>query len=279
MLRLTLRVACVAIAALPLAATAEDSVPVKARRVFDQNKQSIVKVTGVAQIRLSAAARPGLNLPEREDKVRADGTVVDDKGLVVLSLSAIDPSRLIDGREGNSPMGPIKVDASSTLKELEIILGDGTEIPATLVFKDADLDLAFVRPKSDAPEAKGVTFDPVDLAAVGSSQVADYTVSVTRLEELFNNDSAMMPGQVSAVIERPRPFYLGTNVVRGCPMFTLDGKLLGIGVVRLSKTQGQGMALVPAAEVSKLLAQVPAGDAPAEEQPVPESSATPPPTN
>jgi len=68
-------------------------------------------------------------------------------------------------------------------------------------------------------------------------------------------------------------------VVRGCPMFTLDGKLLGIGVVRLSKTQGQGMALVPAAEVSKLLAQVPAGDAPAEEQPVPESSATPPPTN
>jgi hypothetical protein len=91
--------------------------------------------------------------------------------------------------------------------------------------------------------------------------VADYTVSVTRLEDLFNNDPAMMPGQVSAVIERPRPFYLGTNVVRGCPMFTLDGKLLGIGVVRLSKTQGQGMALVPAAEVQKLIAQVPAGDA------------------
>jgi hypothetical protein len=44
-------------------------------------------------------------------------------------------------------------------------------------------------------------------------------------------------------------------------MFTLDGKLLGIGVVRLSKTQGQGMALVPAAEVQKLIAQVPAGDA------------------
>ena len=106
-----------------------------------------------------------------------------------------------------------------------------------------------------------MTFDPIDLAAAGTSQVADYTVSVTRLEDLFNNDPAMMPGQVSAVIERPRPFYLGTNVVRGCPMFTLDGKLLGIGVVRMSKTQGQGMALVPAAQVQKLLAQIPAGDA------------------
>jgi hypothetical protein len=273
--RLTIRVVCFALAAVPLAATADDSVPSLARRVFDQNKDSIVKVTGVAQIRLSAAARPGLNLPEREDKVRTDGTVVDANGLVVVSLSAIDPSRLIDGREGNSPMGPIKVDASATIKELEIILGDGTEIPATMVFKDADLDLAFVRPKADAPEAKGVTFDPVDLAAVGTCQVADYTVSVTRLEELFNNDPAMMPGQVSAVIARPRPFYLGTNVVRGCPMFTLDGKLLGIGVVRLSKTQGQGMALVPAAEVRKLLDQVPAGDA-VEEKPAAEAPA---PTN
>jgi hypothetical protein len=44
-------------------------------------------------------------------------------------------------------------------------------------------------------------------------------------------------------------------------MFTLDGKLLGIGVARLSKTQGQGMALVPAAEVGKLIGQIPSGDA------------------
>jgi hypothetical protein len=44
-------------------------------------------------------------------------------------------------------------------------------------------------------------------------------------------------------------------------MFTLDGRLLGIGVVRLSKTQGQGMALVPAAEVQKLIGQIGAGSA------------------
>jgi len=63
------------------------------------------------------------------------------------------------------------------------------------------------------------------------------------------------------VIERPRPFVLATNVVRGCPMFAIDGRLVGIGIVRMSKTQGQGMALVPAGEVQKLLAQIPAGDA------------------
>ncbi|MFM8291900.1 MAG: hypothetical protein ACKOC4_09410, partial [Planctomycetia bacterium] len=59
---------------------AEESVPALGRKVFAANKDSLVKVTGVAQIRFSAAARPGLSLPEREDKVRADGTLVDDKG-------------------------------------------------------------------------------------------------------------------------------------------------------------------------------------------------------
>lgn len=258
---LAVALAAISLAGPPGRSRADEPVPARARKVFEQNRESIVKVTAVAQIRLSAAARPGLNLPEREDKVRTDGTLVDDQGLVVLSLSAIDPSRLIDGREANSPMGPIKVDASATLKELEIILGDGTEIPASLVFKDDDLDLAFVRPKADAAEARGVAFDPVDLADSGAVQVADYTVSVIRLEDLFNNDPALMPGQISAVLERPRPFLLATNVARGCPMFTLDGKLLGIGIMRHRKTEGgtaAGNALVPAAEVRKLVGQIPA---------------------
>jgi hypothetical protein len=254
-------VATVTLVGLPPRARAEEPLPALGRKVFEQNRESIVKVTGVAQIRLSAAARPGMTMPEREDKVRADGTLVDDQGLVVLSLSAIDPSRLIDGREANSPAGPIKVEATAVLKELEIIVGDGTEIPATLVFKDEDLDLAFVRPKADAPEARGAKFDPVDLAAAAAAQVADYTVSVSRLDDPFNLESALMPGQLSAVIERPRPFFLATNVVRGCPMFTLDGKVLGIGIVRLRKTEGGAAAsnaLVPAAEVLKLVRQIPA---------------------
>ena len=241
---------------------ADEPVPALARKVFDRNRESIVKVTGVAQIRISAD-RPGMNAPEREEKVRADGTIIDDRGLVVLSLSGIDPSRLVDGREVNTPSGPVKVAATATLKEIEIILGDGTEIPATLVFKDEDLDLAFLRPKADAPEARGAAFAPIDLADAGTAQVADYTVSVARLEELFNNDPALMPGQLTAVIERPRPFFVATNVVRGCPMFTLDGKLLGIGIMRhRASGVGQGSAspaLVPAAEVRKVVGQIPAG--------------------
>jgi hypothetical protein len=277
MLRPVVRLAVLGLASLPFAAPADDSVPARARAVFEHNKESVVKVTGVAQVRLSAAAGQGLNLPEQENKVRTDGTVVDDRGLIVVSLSGIDPSRLIDGREANSPMGRIKVDASATLKELEIILGDGTEIPATMVFKDADLDLAFVRPKADAPEAKGVTFDPVDLAAAGTAETADYTVTVGRLEEIFNNEPALLPGQVSAVLERPRRLYLGANIGRGCPMFTLDGKLLGIGGLRTSTMQGQGLVVVPAAEVQKLVAQIPTGDA-AEAAVSTDSAAPAPPT-
>jgi hypothetical protein len=271
-----LRIVTVALAATPGAAglaslRAEEAVPALARQVFERHREAVVKVTGVAHLRLRAVGRSDLNMPERDDKVRADGTLVDAAGLVALSLSAIDPSRLVDGREANSPSGPIRVDASATLKELEIILGDGTEIPAVLVFKDEDLDLAFVRPKPDAPEARGLSFTPVDLAAAGSARTADYTVSVSRLDELFGNESSLVPGQVSAVIERPRAFYLATNVARGCPMFTLDGKLLGIGIVRHRKTESgasMGNAIVPAAEVQKLVEQIP-------DKPAPEAAAAP----
>jgi len=239
---------------------ADEAVPVLARKVFEQNRESSVKVTGVAQITITSD-RPGINPPVREEKVRADGTIVDDRGLVVLALSAIDPSQLLDGREVNTPAGPVKMAARATLKELEIILGDGTEIPATLVFKDEDIDLAFVRPKADAAEARGVTFDPIDLSAAGTAQVADYTVSVARLDEPFINEPAMSSGQLTAVIERPRPFFIASNVVRGCPTFTLDGKLLGIGVVR-HKATGVGQAaaspaIVPADEIRKLVGQIP----------------------
>ncbi|GDX95900.1 hypothetical protein LBMAG47_15640 [Planctomycetia bacterium] len=240
---------------------AEDSAAAQARRIFANSRDAIVKVTGVATLRLTAADRPGMSIPEREQKVRSDATVIDKTGLVVLSLSAIDPARLLDGRETNTPAGPMKMEASATVKELEIILADGTEIPATMVFKDADADLAFVRPKADAPEVKGVTFAPVDLTSSSRAAAADPTVSVTRLDDVFNNEPALTMGQVSAVIERPRACFLTTNMVRSCPTFALDGTLLGIGAVRITKAQGQALVIVPASEIGKLVAQVPAANA------------------
>lgn len=238
-------------------AAAEDSAAAQARRIFEKSRDAVVKVTGVATLRLTASDRPGMSMPEREQKVRSDATVIDKTGLAVLSLSAIDPSRLLDGREANTPAGPMKVEATATVKELEIILADGTEVPATMVFKDADADLAFVRPKPDVPEAKGLTFAAIDLAAGGRAAVADPTVSVTRLDDVFNNEPALTLGQVSAVIERPRACYLATNMVRSCPTYALDGTLLGIGAVRITKAQGQAMVLVPASEIGKLAVQVP----------------------
>ncbi|MFN9367240.1 MAG: serine protease [Planctomycetia bacterium] len=246
---------------------AEESAAVQARRVFDKTRDALVTGTGGATLRLTASDRPGMSLPEREQKVRSDATVIDKSGLVVLSLSAIDPSRLIDGREANTPGGPMKMEATATVNDLEIILADGTEVPATMVFKDTDSDLAFVRPKPDAAEAQGVTFAPVDLAAGGRPAVADPTVSVTRLDDVFNNEPALTMGQVSAVIERPRACFLATNMVRSCPTYSLDGTLLGIAAVRITKAQGQALVIVPAAEVGKLVAQVPAaGDKPDEQK-------------
>jgi hypothetical protein len=52
-------------------------------------------------------------------------------------------------------------------------MADGTEIPADVLMRDSDLDLAFLRVKAGSKESKGVEFKAVDLksAAVVMSGV------------------------------------------------------------------------------------------------------------
>jgi hypothetical protein len=245
----------------PASTRAEEPSPALARAVLETNQHSVVTVTGVARVTITLPGRPGFNPPEQETKTRANGTIVDANGLVVLSLNSIDPSLQMDGSEVNTPNGPLRMNAVAVVEELEIVLGDGTEIPAEMVFKDADLGLAFVRPKAGSAEAKGITYDPVDLTDAGTAQVADRTAWVVRLES-FANQPAIVTDDIVAVIERPRPFHLVSfPFAQGCPAFTLDGKLLGIGVA-VGKNQPWPAVIVPVAEVRKLIKQTPpAGDA------------------
>jgi len=91
--------ASLAFTAAPRQGLADESVPSLGRKIFHQYKDAIVRVTGVAVIRMTATNRPGLNLPEREEKVKAEGTIIDSSGLIVLSLSAIDPSSALSRLE------------------------------------------------------------------------------------------------------------------------------------------------------------------------------------
>ncbi len=238
-------------------ATADDTAAVK--KIYLQNKDSVIWVTGVAKVSIGARdSKMPMNIPDQEEKFEALGTIIDASGMVVTSLSNIDPASRYSGREMNGPQGRITIEATAILKEVKVVLADGTEIPFDVVLKDADLDLAFLRPKADAKEASGVVFTAVNLNNAGSADVADEVVNLARADEILNRQPQVMRGEIMTVTNKPRKFFWVTSCYPGTPTFTMDGKLLGIAVLRDRKGDDNARPIpvvLPAADVLEVAEQ------------------------
>lgn len=243
-------------AAALVAGRAEDSLPVATRKVFEQNKDSVIWISAVAKMSFGTSdSKAPMNIPDQERKFEAVGTIIDAGGLVVAALSTLDPTREITGREINTPSGKVRLDATATLKEVKLILPDGTEVPADVVMKDLDLDLAFLKPKADSKEARGATFKPVDLKKSAVGGIADDTVTVMRMDEMLNRQPAVQGGQVVAITQKPRAFLRVSGTGAGCPTFAMDGRVLGISVNRFSRERPPITVVLPAADVLEIAEQ------------------------
>lgn len=233
---------------------AEESIAAS-KNIFQQWRDSVVWVSAVAKITFSSDAKLPMALPDQERKFESIATFVDASGLCVTALSTLDPTKEVSGREFNTPNGRVKLDATAILKEVKITLADGTEIPADVVMKDADLDLAFLRPKPDAKEAKGVTFAPLDLKQSAKLEPGDEIVNLGRMDEALNRQPMLARGQVMGVTQKPRVFYRVTGAAPGGPTFTPEGKLLGIAVNRSAKERAATTVILPAADVLEIAEQ------------------------
>lgn len=248
------------VAGLPVllaARAAEDPLAVATRKVFEQHQNCVIWVSVVAKVSFTSGdgrPLPG-NIPDREQKYEANGTILDPSGLTVAALSTIDPSKEISGREFGSGSGRFTLEANTILKEVRLVMPDGTEVPGDVVMKDADLDLAFIRPRADAPELKGVTFAPLDLTKSAEAAIADEVVTVARMDEVMNRQPAVQRGQIVALTRKPRTFLRAGGMTPGCPTFTLDGRIIGLSVNRSLKDKRPGMVLLPAADVLEIAEQ------------------------
>jgi S1-C subfamily serine protease len=242
---------------LPTACAADDPRALATRKIFTNAQDSVLWVSAVAKVSFSAegAKDQPLNLPDREDKVEALGTLIGTDGLVVAALNQLDPARNVTGREYRMAGGTVRIEATANLKEVKVTMPDGTDIPAEIVMKDTDLDLAFVRIKTASKEAKGVTLKSLDLKAAGAAQVGDEVVTIGRLDEVLYRVPNATLGQVNAVTRKPREFVRAAGAAQGCPTFLLDGRLLGIAATRSLKTRASHVVIIPAADVLEVAEQ------------------------
>jgi hypothetical protein len=211
-----------------------------ARDVLKKWQDTVVNVRIVMKTRMAMGGR---EMHAAEETVDAVATVIEPDGLAVMSLTTLNPAGMMNrimGQAGGG--GEDKVQMTSEPTDLKIRLSDGREIPAKIVLRDEDLDLAFIRPTAKAEKP----FTSLALSDEGRPQPLEPVVSISRLGRVGGWVPSASLQSVSAIIERPRTMYVisgsdGFGGGIGTPVFLLNGKLAGLLVLRSMAGNRPGM--------------------------------------
>lgn len=241
--------------AAPLVMAADGLLKEKALALASEYKDSVLFLSAVVEVEISAGENP---VKKEEQKVEMLGTVIGGDGLIVAPLSLLDVASMVDGRTMNSPKGPVKLSAKGTTKEVKILLPDGSEIPAKVVFKDPDLDLAFIRPEKPGD----VKLRSIDMTKTAGMTLLDDVIILGRLGKDLHRESIVMTNEIISLISKPRVFAKVGSQTLGLPVFNKDGEFLGVGINRFSAKGGSdgqvtmpSNVVLPAADLLESAAQ------------------------
>jgi hypothetical protein len=249
-----------------------DDLADKGRAIFKQYQHTAVTVQVVIKVAYPGAAK------STETRQDLTGTVVDPSGLTVLALSACDPTEMYQ-RMMAEQAAQYKLDIEVT--DLKILLDDGTEIPSEIVLRDKDMDLAFIRPKTKPASP----MPAVDLTKSTAVQMLDQVITLNRLNSAAGRAYAASVERISAVIQKPRTFYIPdsgmTATTLGSPAFALDGNIVGVFVMRAISAKGGGARnyrdsmtsiILPAEDILKGAKQAPEAKGSDEKKETPKES-------
>lgn len=259
-------------AALIVGAVLSISLPAAADPIEEAGRGIIAKAQdAVVSVKLTvkeSMAFEGHSSQKHDSTIEATGTCVDPSGLVVVSLRTIDRSEMMGALSMGFGDDSFKSKYDSEITDVKIVVGANAEIPARVVLRDKDLDLAFVKPiaKPDKP------FAALDLAKDGKPRLLEQVIIVDRMGKPENRQPVALVSRIGSIIEKPRTFYIATDLLTamtlGSPVFTADGKMVGIMVYRIqpmgrresadAMSMGRGgltPGVLPAADVLDVLKQ------------------------
>jgi hypothetical protein len=251
--------ACLCLAAGTLQAQNEDRPLVDtARKTLQTYDKAVVSVAAVLKIEVGGS--------EQERKTQCVASIIDPCGLAVTSLTNLNPQSLLKARFSRAGGSQIP-EFDCQVQEVKYRLTDGTEVPARIVLKDEELDLAFLAPLKplDEPTQSKMAVIPMSDSAA-QVDVLDAMIVVDRSGDGLNYVPTLTLGRIAAVLSKPRVCYLSSAGTQGLPVFDREGKLMGI-VCRCISAEGGDVSdfvtrlaatsrlILPAAEVAKLVPQ------------------------
>ena len=223
-----------------------------AREVVKRRGDAVVMVTATLKVRYNVGGRE----QTQDQQAQANATVLDASGLTVLSLSTLQPDDLMS-RQLSARVSPdTRVDVTTEPSEIKMHLADGREIPAKLVLRDQDLDLAFIRP-AQVPAAPMTCVD----APTVRPSILDLVFVIQRTSESTAWTTAAAFGTVQLIIDKPQTYYqvampsVGGSTL-GAPIFDPSGRFVGITLLRSTGGRGSNASgVLPADEIREIAKQ------------------------
>lgn len=221
--------------------------------------RQLVRTSGDAVVMVLATIKARIVVNGREQTrdtpLQTNGLVIGTDGLTIMPLSMLDPAELLTRTLSATAGANSKVDVSSETSELRIRVG-ARELPATIVLRDSDLDIVFLKP------TEALTAPVAAIASDGPTpQLLDTLISMQRSTESFGWGTLASFAVVQLVVEKPRPYLLASlSTVAGnglgASMFDTAGRFVGI-VARVagSRTAPQP-GVVLAQDIRELVKQI-----------------------
>lgn len=247
-------VVCMVLLACMVVPAAAGDLRQTGRRMADEKGDAIVTIQVVIGITFQGGN-------ERERRRELSGTVLSEDGLTLAPLSELDPSETMKRLAGSAADFQLE----SRVKDLRLVHPTTKkELPATIVLRDPDLDLAFIRP-TETPEP---SFTAIDLTDSAEPKLLEEVFVLARLGRVANRTLGVMTGEVQAIVKKPRTFYIPSGELAtgglGVPIFSSEGRFIGIILMR---TLAAGSArdagdrtigiILPASQVLRIAEQAP----------------------
>jgi hypothetical protein len=240
------------------------------RKLLKNSANALVGVTAIAKLQIKAT---GAGSQEKEMKIDCTSLVIDPSGLSITSLTNLNPTNAMPRMRAQGKNGePIDISIDCELRGIKLRLFDGTEVPARVVLKDDDLDVAFLAPNEPLSDANKKKIAVVPLDSVKPVEVLDQFIQLGRTGKDFNYIPAVQLSYVAAVVTKPRTYYLGATASMGTPVFNEQGKLAGMvaryvtaekegggdaltTALRGAQGGGANRVILPTADIAKLVDQ------------------------
>lgn len=207
-------------------------------------------------VTLSLVVKIGSGGAQTQTEMESGGVLLDSSGLVVTTNTGIDPMAAYanEAEQYGAAM-------TTRVVGVKILLAGGIEIPAKVVLRDKDKNLAFVRPLKK-PDVKlgGISFD-----TNASAQIGDPVYLLGRQGKTASRTLEAKVVRIESVMDKPRRFYVlndSNSSAVGFVAFNEKGQPLGLLTLRFPigkarYSEGNLPVIISARDVLEVARQAP----------------------